>query len=324
MLSIRAFAKVNLVLAVGPPEPPGSPRPGWHPIASWMSCIDLADDLTLARLPAGAVSTHAIGWAADAPRPTPIDWPIENDLAVRAHRLLESRAGRALPVELRLTKRIPVGGGLGGGSSDAAAVLTGLNELFELGISTAELQRLGAALGSDVAFFLDEEDPPRPAIVTGFGDRIGRVDRLASDILLLVPPFSCSTKDVYSAFDTTLPADREFVERFSVIGPVSLPLSDEPVRQCHSEALRRGFIEAGKLFNSLTPAAQRVEPRLTVAMNAVTLAAREITCMTGSGSCCFIIGPAGRLNEAHRRVIESLRDSAPALRDVCCVRTRLV
>src|SRR6185295_18407432 len=123
---------VNLALSVGPPLPAGDPRAGMHPIASWMHAIDLCDEVWITRLVTGA-SRLDIAWADDAPRPSPIDWPSEKDLAFRAHRLLEGDTGRALPAAIRIAKRIPVGGGLGGGSSDAAATLLALNDLFALG-----------------------------------------------------------------------------------------------------------------------------------------------------------------------------------------------
>ena len=158
-LAITAYAKLNLALSVGPPVPPR----GYHPIASWFVCIGLSDTLRLTRLQPGSPSRHTIRWAPGAPRPTPIDWPVERDLAVRAHRLLEHHTGRPLPVDMTVDKRIPVGAGLGGGSSDAAAALRALNTLFSLGLPADQLRALASHLGSDIPFFIDEDpDPPPP------------------------------------------------------------------------------------------------------------------------------------------------------------------
>ena len=105
---VRAFApsKVNLALSVGAPG-----ADGMHPISSWMVTTRFGDDLALKRLPPGTPSRYAIEWHDDARRRTEIDWRLAKDLAVRAHRALEERLGRELPVQMRLQKRIPVGEG---------------------------------------------------------------------------------------------------------------------------------------------------------------------------------------------------------------------
>ena len=90
---VRAPAKLNLALSVGAP---GADR--MHPIASWMVTTDFADDLHLRRLDEGRDSLYAIIWAPDAPRTSLIDWPIQTDLAVRAHLELERHVGRKLPL----------------------------------------------------------------------------------------------------------------------------------------------------------------------------------------------------------------------------------
>lgn len=311
MTRVAAHAKVNLILAAGPPEPPGSARPGWHRIASWVSCIDLVDDLELARLPDGSTSSYTIGWAADAPRPTPIDWPIDRDLAVRAHRLLEQHAGRPLPIELRLAKRIPVGGGLGGGSSDAAALLIAVNRLFGLSLSIEQLRALGSRLGSDVPFFIDDRAPARPALITGFGDEILRVPAATAELLLVIPPFSCPTAEVYAASDA-LPA-----------GPASRAINEAGVRSLVLGAPAAGPAWPGMLFNTLLPAACQVRPALSDLVVRLgdalqrSAAAPAKPHLSGSGSCLFIV-----LGREHRppEIAMQVRAAAPG----CAVRrTRL-
>src|SRR4051794_34908189 len=89
--TFRAYSKINLCLSAGAPIAEG-PRAGFHPIASWMQAIDIYDEITVLPAPgAGKDSVYSVSWADDAPRPTPIDWPLENDLAVRTHRAFEAR-----------------------------------------------------------------------------------------------------------------------------------------------------------------------------------------------------------------------------------------
>lgn len=298
----RAYAKLNLVLSVGPPEPAGGPNAGFHPIASWMHAVDLRDDVRVERLPEGHASEYHVGWAADAPRPTPIDWPIQTDLGVRAHRALEGAAGRALPIRLTVRKRVPVGGGMGGGSSDAAAVLRAVRDLFDLPLTTHGLVELGRGLGSDVAFFLDDgpADPPRPGLVTGFGDQIERLDRIESGVVLVIPPFGCATGAVYRAFDEVLAerarersaawegeaAARE--ARGESRGRPPLPHAVRPdlVRR---RAARVGDTHADALFNDLAAGAYRVEPRLGRLVTGLSSACRTKAHVTGSGSGVFLL-----------------------------------
>ena len=140
---VRAFApsKVNLALSVGAPG-----TDGMHPIASWMVTTRFGDDLTVKRLPPGTPSRYAIEWHDEALRRTEIDWKLAKDLAVRAHGALEQRLGRELPVQMRLQKRIPVGGGLGGGSSNAAAMLRALDALFDLRLRPQFLEHLSTLI----------------------------------------------------------------------------------------------------------------------------------------------------------------------------------
>ncbi len=296
----RAHAKLNLALSVGPPIPAGQPGAGYHPIASWMHAIDLADEVTARRLPPDERSMARVKWADDARRPSPIDWPIDQDLAFRAHAALEAEAGRRLPVELIVTKRIPVGGGLGGGSCDAAATLLVLNALFELRFPAEQLIRVGASLGSDVPFFIDPQNQTaRPALVLGLGERIERLAPVAGapgEVLLLLPPFGCPTGAVYRAFDS-LPGAR---------------LREADVRQ-----LAAGGEPDAALFNDLTAAAERVEPRLRELRERAERVSGSPARMTGSGSTLFLTPRTGEGPHLETKLRRELAD-------VTVVRTRLV
>ncbi len=241
-----------------------------------MVAVDLYDDLTLTRLESGAESQYTINWHDDAPKPSPIDWPIEKDLAVRAHRLIESTLNLSLPVKLTLTKRIPVGAGLAGGSSDAAAALLSLRDLFSLDLDNHALAQLAGQLGSDIAFFLPEKGnrTPAPAIVQGIGDQIERTPNIATHpdspaLALIIPPLTCSTPAVYRAFDEC--AAHTF----------------DPSR-ARTLALR-AQLDSTALFNDLAEPALRVEPLLVPLRTAIETALNQPVHITGSGSCMFVV-----------------------------------
>jgi len=238
-LRVLAYAKLNLVLRVV-----GRREDGYHLLQSLMCAVDLYDELFLALADDLAVEVEG-----------PEIPPGEN-LALRAARLLREHTGTRMGAHIRLIKRIPVGAGLGGGSSDAAAALAGLNRLWGLGLSRAELQEIGLELGADVPFFLSDS----PAWVEGIGERLSpaRV-RLPGAFLILVPPFRCPTPEVYRLYDE-----------------LGLP---------HSRPVRPG----GELRfeNDLWPAAVRLRPELETLRRALEGIGGLRVGMTGSGSALF-------------------------------------
>jgi 4-diphosphocytidyl-2-C-methyl-D-erythritol kinase len=269
----RAFAKLNLALSVGAPIDGGNLDSGMHPLVSWMHAIDLADDVEIQPLPEGEPSSWMLAWQDDAltawgdsPHPT---WARERDLAWRAHRLMERVAGRPLPAAITIRKRVPIGAGLGGGSSDGAGALMALNQAFDLDIPLGSLASLAGELGSDVPFFVDLTQPPRPAIVCGLGERTDRVGRTTGQIVLILPPFPCPTQAVYAAYDSLGPRElREQDVRNLALGGVS---------------------PSASLFNDLAAAAEHVQPRLReLRRQCVDLLGRPVH-LTGSGSALFAI-----------------------------------
>ncbi len=262
-----AWAKVNLALSVGPAD-----DAGMHPICSWICCVDLRDRVRVERLPEPAPSEFDLRWEDGSP----VAWATQTDLVVRAHALLEREAGRTLAVRISLRKTIPDGGGLGGGSSDAASTMLALDELFGLGFGPDRLRALSPELGSDIAFFLDASAPPRPAIVSGLGERIERIGALEGAVTLVCPPFGCSTRDVYRAYDGS---------------PVAL-------REQDVRALARGPIEPWRLFNDLALPSERVEARLAELRTYLEGVLGLPVLVSGSGSTLLVIGPEGASERA--------------------------
>jgi|TARA_B100000959_G_scaffold272393_1_gene321653 4-diphosphocytidyl-2-C-methyl-D-erythritol kinase len=190
MVHYQAFAKVNLSLKVG-----NSMDNGMHPILSKMTQIAFFDELEVTRLDTYALSRYAIIWNENAPVKSEIDWSVTSDLAVRAHRLLEAKIGTTLPVQMKIEKQIPVGGGLGGGSADAAAMLQAVKEIYSLDV---DLDEIAMTLGSDVPFFLNGG----ACIVRGTGNEIEPITLETIHLVLIIPEYGCSTEDVYREFDS--------------------------------------------------------------------------------------------------------------------------
>jgi 4-diphosphocytidyl-2-C-methyl-D-erythritol kinase len=264
-LHLRAPAKLNLALAVG-----AAGADGMHPIASWMVTVGLWDELDLRRLPAGSLSRFAIEWHPEARRRTAIDWPITADLAVRAHQALERTLGRSLPVQMRLRKRIPVGGGLGGGSSDAAAMLRGLERLFRLELDPATRGGLASSLGSDVPFLLEGGS----GLVEGVGERVeplGPPPPLHA--VLILPEESCPTGAVYRRFDLLPPR----------------PFDPARVREIARQAHASVAVGEAAIFNDLAEAAFLERPTLRELAAALRAAADRQVHLSGSGSTLFVL-----------------------------------
>ena len=257
-----APAKVNLALSVGAPD-----AGGMHPISSWMVTVDLCDELHVETLSAGSRSLYAILWHAQAPRTRDIDWSISRDLSVRAHQLLEAHVGRPLPVKMRLEKRIPVGGGLGGGSSDAAAMLRAVNALHGLGLETDELACVARPLGSDVPFLVRGGS----AVVEGLGERLTQV-AMPSDLhaVLVFPPAACPTGPVYQAFDRLRPGAALQADRVHAMARAGAPAAHEP-------------------FNDLAEAAKDVAPSLVGECEEIHELVDRPVHVSGSGSTLFFL-----------------------------------
>lgn len=241
-----------------------------HPIASWMVTIDLHDEIEMTRREDPPLSLYGIEWHEDAIRKPEIDWPISSDLAARAHQALEDHVGGKLPVRMRVSKRIPTGSGLGGGSADAAAVLRGTNHLFDLRLDDNELCRLGAGLGSDIPFLIRGGS----AIVEGLGGELEHQEEVPDlAAVLVLPDAHCNTGQVYGWFD-------DLAEE----APEAGRLRPEAVRD-----LVAGPLDPAMPFNDLTEPALRSAPELRELLEGISGLAERPVHVTGSGAGLFVI-----------------------------------
>ncbi len=175
-----APAKLNLFLHVT-----GRRADGYHELQTLFQFLDYGDSLFFQ--PRGDGIVQRIGGPAEVPE--------NHDLSVRAARLLSEVSGARLGADIRIEKRIPLGGGLGGGSSNAATTLVALNRLWNLGLPLDELASLGLRLGADVPVFVRAQ----ASWAEGIGDRLWPVELPEPWFLVVTPPVAVSTQDIFQA-----------------------------------------------------------------------------------------------------------------------------
>jgi 4-diphosphocytidyl-2-C-methyl-D-erythritol kinase len=249
-LLAHAPAKINLSLLVEPRR-----KDGFHDLDSFVAKVTLYDELDLALRDDGEIRFSCSG--ADCGSD-------ENNLALRAARRLAQ--GRNVGgADIKLSKHILPGKGLAGGSSDAAAVLAGLNRLWKLDCTTLELAELGAELGSDVPLFLAAPT----SRMTGRGEILAPALVHPFVVILCVPEFSCPTTEVYRAFDS---------------------LASERLEPIHPDALTRPPSQwRDRLRNQLAAPAMIVQPPLKEMQQELLAAAGMPAMVTGSGSALFVL-----------------------------------
>ena len=275
-LEIGAPAKVNFGLRIT-----GVREDGYHLIDSWFVPLDLADRLEL-RLDESAPRSVSLALSGGEGSAVPAT---SENLAVRAAEAFLERGGLDVGLEIDLEKRIPAGAGLGGGSSDAAAVLRGLTRCFPNALRAEALAELALELGADVPFFLD----PRPSRVTGIGEHIEPVSGLPSlSVLLAKPANSLATAEVYGAWDAHEGALTRNAAR------PTMPLA-------FGAGLDSGAL--GELLeNDLEAPAVRLCPRIANLQEQICSLGALAVGMSGSGSTVFGVFPdRGSAESAKRR-----------------------
>lgn len=260
-LDIEAPAKINLFLAVL-----GKRADGYHTISSAMQKVDLSDQLHLSR--AGQ------GISLRCPASTlPED---SSNIAYKAAIRFFEHTGIPENVQMTLHKRIPVAAGLGGGSSDAAAVLLGLNRLYDAGLSNETLQLLAANLGADVPFFVNKDST---ALATGTGTDLKSFSGPLGYWLVLVNPgFSVSTRWVYE--NLTLTTDNKLD---------SLTGSLQSIDSCISllDSVFSGSHSSHRLFNDLEAVTITRFPEIQAIKDDFNNGGAIASLMSGSGPTVF-------------------------------------
>jgi len=240
-LTYSAPAKLNLFLHVV-----GRRKDGYHLLQTVFRLLDFSDQLSFIVREDGEIKLH-----------TPTSGvPVEKDLCTRAAKLLQHESGIPLGVEIFLEKRIPMGGGLGGGSSDAATTLLALNRLWGLDWGRERLMKLGLSLGADVPVFIFGEN----AFAEGIGEKLVPIALLPAWYLILAPPVQVPTAEIFASKELT---------RNTI--PVKIPPFS--VRHGHNDlesVVCSAYPEIGRHLEWL----KRLDSATMVAM-------------TGSGACVF-------------------------------------
>jgi 4-diphosphocytidyl-2-C-methyl-D-erythritol kinase len=263
-LILQSPAKLNLFLHIVGRRPDG-----YHLLQSAFQLIDWCDTITLKR-----ISENEIRHANPIPGVLP-----ENDLVVRAASLLKDFCQIKAGVEIHLKKEIPMGAGLGGGSSDAATTLIGLNKLWGLDLDTNTLCKLGLQLGADVPFFIFGKN----AFVEGIGEQIQEISLDRRDFLVIFPNQGIPTASIFQ---------------------------DPQLTRDHGQITIEGFLASpwSSLSNDCQAVAMRICPEVKQALDWISKAIQgSEPRMSGSGSSVFaILDP-----KIEREKLENLLQNLP-------------
>ncbi|MGV6809935.1 MAG: 4-(cytidine 5'-diphospho)-2-C-methyl-D-erythritol kinase [bacterium] len=237
-LTLPAPAKLNLFLRIT-----GRRADGYHLLQTLYQFIDYGDEITLTRRTDKQIRQR---------NPIP-NVPVEQDLMVRAAHLLADKIDTSYGVDIFIQKKLPMGGGLGGGSSDAATILHGLNVLWQANLSTTQLADLALRLGADVPIFIHGQS----AWAEGIGEQVSFVDVPEPWYVVIQPPVSINTAAIF--------AEKELTRDCKVI-----TIAD--------------FL-AGLENNVFEPLVRAKHPVVNQAMNWLSKFSKAK--LTGSGSCIF-------------------------------------
>lgn len=254
MITVKAYAKVNIGLKIL-----NKRDDGYHTIETTLSTINLSDIIE--------IEACSSGVTVDAPG---VDIPEKENLCYKAAILVKKDAKIDQGVRIRLTKNIPIGGGLGGGSSDAAAVLKGVNKLFGLEISDEELMEKSLQLGADIPFFIKGG----AAYARGTGEQLTFFNMPKMHLAIYYPGYPISTTWAYQEYDK--------------ITLTPLPETDIVEAELKGKKKKRLRIDF-KLQNDFEKVVFKHHPELLDIKGNLLKAGAFFTSLSGSGSCIYTL-----------------------------------
>ena len=248
-----APAKLNLFLHITGRRPDG-----YHVLQTVFQLIDWGDVLHFNRRDDGVI--HRIN---DIP-----NVPADTDLTVRAARLLQAHTGTRFGADIEIDKRLPMGGGIGGGSSDAATTLLALNHLWDTRVPRADLQKIALTLGADVPFFIFGKN----AFAGGVGEELEAVELPARYFLVVVPNAQVPTAEIFSDPELTRTTEAGTITDFTAEHESKTGWPDSFGRNDMQAVAAKKYVEVAKVLECLD----------------IIAASR----MTGSGACVFAAFPS--------------------------------
>lgn len=283
----NAYAKINITLDVTGVRPDG-----YHEVKMIMQDLELHDTVELSRTEKGdcKVTLSMEGAAPDVPCD-------ERNIAVKAALLMRDTYGIPEGLSIHLVKRIPSAAGLAGGSSDAAAVIRGMNRLFGLGLSLNEMMGLGVRLGADVPYCI----MGGTALSEGIGEKLTALDTppflKGLPVLLVKPPKGVSTREVYTALDSVCCPGKEMTEKNS---EDIHPDTDAAVSAIKNGDLCGLCAEMGNILETVTV---RMLPEIDDIKAELSSHGAVKAMMSGSGPTVFaFFDEKGKMEEACRLI----------------------
>ena len=250
--NLKAYAKINIILDIT-----GKRDDGYHLLNTVMQTVDLYDEITLSKRPKGVMVN--------------IDKPFlpddERNLAFKAAKLVKEQCNLKEGVLIEIKKKIPVGGGMAGGSTDAACVIAGMNRLFDLNMSMKEQEQLALRIGADVPFCLHKGTYQ----AQGIGEVLTKLTPMPDfSVVICAPPFSVSTAQAYQAYDAAPEKKHPDVAGF-----------------LEAAAERSAAKICSAMGNSLEPVVEAYHPQIKTIRKLFDSSGAIRSMMSGSGSVVF-------------------------------------